>query len=35
VAHWHGLTALVGGFMMMDLRRHISASADGRVEVEN
>lgn len=30
-----GLTALVGGFMMMDLRRHISASADGRVEVEN
>jgi MFS family permease len=28
-----GLTALVGGLMMMDLRRHISASADGRVAV--
>jgi MFS family permease len=27
-----GLTALVGGLMMMDLRRHISPSADGRVE---
>ncbi|MGB7103845.1 MAG: MFS transporter, partial [Acidimicrobiales bacterium] len=27
-----GLTALVGGAMMMNLRRHISASADGRVE---
>jgi MFS family permease len=26
-----GLTALVGGFMMMDLRRHISPAADGRV----
>jgi MFS family permease len=25
-----GITALVGGLMMMDLRRHISASADGR-----
>jgi len=25
-----GLTALVGGLMMMDLRRHISARADGR-----
>ncbi len=25
-----GLTALVGGAMMMNLRRHISASADGR-----
>jgi MFS family permease len=28
-----GFTALLGGAMMMDLRRHISASADGRVEV--
>ena len=28
-----GLTALLGGAMMMDLRRHVSASADGRVEV--
>jgi MFS family permease len=28
-----GLTALVGGAMMMDLRRHISATADGRREV--
>jgi MFS family permease len=27
-----GLTALVGGAMMMNLRRHISASADGRAE---
>jgi MFS family permease len=27
-----GLAALVGGFMMMDLRRHISVSADGRRE---
>lgn len=27
-----GLTALVGGVMMMDLRRHISATADGRRE---
>jgi len=26
-----GITALVGGAMMMNLRRHISASADGRV----
>ncbi len=26
-----GITALVGGLMMMDLRRHISAGADGRV----
>jgi MFS family permease len=25
-----GITALVGGLMMMNLRRHISASADGR-----
>jgi MFS family permease len=25
-----GITALVGGLMMMDLRRHISPSADGR-----
>jgi hypothetical protein len=25
-----GITALVGGAMMMNLRRHISASADGR-----
>ena len=25
-----GITALVGGLMMMDLRRHISAGADGR-----
>jgi MFS family permease len=28
-----GLTALVGGLMMIDLRRHISATADGRHEV--
>ena len=28
-----GLAALVGGFMMIDLRRHISVSADGRREV--
>ncbi len=28
-----GLTALVGGVMMMDLRRHISVAADGRREV--
>ena len=27
-----GVTALVGGAMMMNLRRHISASADGRVK---
>jgi MFS family permease len=27
-----GVTALVGGAMMMNLRRHISASADGRIE---
>jgi MFS family permease len=27
-----GLTALLGGVMMMDLRRHISATADGRRE---
>ncbi|MGA7834685.1 MAG: MFS transporter [Acidimicrobiales bacterium] len=27
-----GLTALVGGFMMMGLRRHISAAADGRAQ---
>jgi MFS family permease len=27
-----GVTALVGGAMMMNLRRHISAHADGRVE---
>jgi len=27
-----GITALVGGSMMMNLRRHISASADGREE---
>lgn len=27
-----GLTALLGGAMMMNLRRHISASADGRAE---
>jgi MFS family permease len=27
-----GLAALVGGFMMMDLRRHISVAADGRSE---
>jgi MFS family permease len=27
-----GLTALVGGAMMMNLRRHISPSADGRAE---
>jgi MFS family permease len=27
-----GLTALVGGLMMMDLGRHISASADGRAQ---
>lgn len=26
-----GITALVGGLMMMDLRRHISPSADGRL----
>jgi MFS family permease len=25
-----GITALVGGLMMMDLRRHISPGADGR-----
>jgi MFS family permease len=25
-----GITALVGGAMMLNLRRHISASADGR-----
>jgi MFS family permease len=30
-----GITALVGGLMMMDLRRHISPSADGRVAVAN
>ncbi len=28
-----GITALVGGAMMMNLRRHISASADGRSEL--
>ncbi len=28
-----GLTALLGGAMIMDLRRHISSSADGRREV--
>lgn len=28
-----GITALVGGLMMLNLRRHISADADGRVEV--
>ncbi len=26
-----GITALVGGAMMLNLRRHISASADGRL----
>jgi MFS family permease len=30
-----GITALVGGLMMMDLRRHISPSADGRVVAAN
>jgi len=28
-----GMTALIGGAMMMDLRRHISESADGRSEL--
>jgi MFS family permease len=28
-----GITALVGGLMMLDLRRHISSSADGRVAI--
>ncbi|MHB8379397.1 MAG: MFS transporter [Acidimicrobiales bacterium] len=28
-----GITALVGGAMMMNLRRHISAGADGRTEL--
>lgn len=27
-----GLTALLGGLMMLNLRRHVSASADGRAE---
>jgi MFS family permease len=28
-----GITALIGGLMMLDLRRHISPSADGRVAI--